>query len=111
ALRIVGGGEVQDGFVTNIASDEEGRGRVTNANLRALLSLTPSEKLTVTLTGMAQRIDANDHGSVDLLTPGVSGPIGEFDQWRLTPTPMTDNFDMLAAELKYKLEWAELASV
>jgi len=111
ALRIVGGYRVDDGFVENLANGSKDVGRTTEKGGRVAVGFTPSDRFNVTLMAISQLLNADDHGSMDLETPGVvPGPPGRFQQWRLTPTRVADDFRLFAATANYDLKWAQFTS-
>ncbi|MFC4312356.1 TonB-dependent receptor [Steroidobacter flavus] len=111
ALRFVGGYRQDGGYVDNIADGSDGIGRTTTGGGRLAFNVKPSDTLSITLRAIAQRMQANGDGAVDLVSPGVSGRLGERQQWRLTPTPVRDDFNALSAEVEYDFGAAALTSV
>lgn len=111
ALRVVAGYRQEGGYVDNLADGSDGIGRTTTGGGRVAFSIEPNDALSITFRALAQRMQANGDGAVDLVSPGVSGPLGELQQWRLTPTPVRDDFSALSLQLNYDFGPAALTSV
>jgi iron complex outermembrane recepter protein len=111
ALRLVGGLQQERGYIDNIADGTEGWGAVKTKYGRLAFGVRASDRLDIVVRGIAQRMEANGDGVSDLESPGVEGRLSENEQWRLTPTPVEDNFSSVSAEINFDATSATLTSV
>lgn len=113
AVRAVLGYRVDDAFIDNLATGSDA-GRYIVKSGRVALGFQPTERLNLTLKANMQRLEANGISTIDVIEESAASLgmfVGPFQQWRFTPEPLTDEFQLLALEANYDMDWAELTFV
>ncbi len=98
------------GYINNIASGREGVNRSDIYGGRLDFLLTPTEELSVRLTGFAQNIGRDGEATADYTFSGAK-PIGTLNQNRQFAEPFDQQFRLLSGTVVYDFGGASLTSV
>jgi outer membrane receptor protein involved in Fe transport len=110
AIRASGFYSRDGGYTDNVASGEADINAADIYGGRIDLLLSPTDRLTVRLTGFAQNIRRDGEGTVDYQFSGR--PIyGALDQFRLFREFYNQNFRVISGALNYRFDGAELISI
>lgn len=110
ALRVVGFGTHDAGYVDNLSRDDDDANQADIYGGRVDLLLTPNEQLRVRLTGLVQEIRRDGEATVDYTFAG-GRPNGELGQNRGYPESLEQSFNLVSATVEYDLGAAELISI
>jgi len=110
ALRLSGYESHDGGYVYNVALHQSNVNRSDVYGGRLDLSVTPTEALTIRLTGFLQNISRDGEGTVDYTLAGM--PIyGGLDQYRKFAEPFDQQFRLVSAKVAYDFGPATLTSI
>ena len=71
---------------------------------------TPTDRLTIRLTGFSQSIASEGTSIVDLNPTTLKPLYGDLEQHRLVPEPINTHYNLGAATVSYDMDWATLSS-
>lgn len=110
AMRATGFYSRDGGYIDNVA---RGAKDVNGSNIyggRADLLFTPTDALSVRLTGSFQNIDRDGRGTADYTLAGGT-PYGTLAHGRPTAEPFEQRFRLISGTVIYDLDWAALTSI
>ena len=104
ALRIVGTFRDREGFVDNIARDEEDANSSSAHSVRALLRSSPGERVDIEVLAMLSEIEEDDF-------PNIDSGLGDLELDSSEPRFHEGEFGLYALTVDVDLGFAELTSV
>jgi iron complex outermembrane receptor protein len=111
ALRVVAYDRRDGGYIDNVARGAEDVNTVRQRGGRAILALTPTENLTVTLSAMTSTLDTDGESSIDMTARTFDPAFGDLTQSRIVPEQLNYDYTLYTANIGYDLGFATLTSV
>jgi len=112
ALRLVGFDSHDGGWIDDPGRNLKNINGVTNYGGRASLLFRPSDKLSIRLNVLTQKIDAGNDTSEDIVVTGNSFHplVGDYKQLRTASSPSMARYGIYNATIDWDWDWATLTS-
>ena len=110
AVRLSGFNSHDGGYIDDISLDRQEVNRSDTYGGRADLLFSPSDVLSIRVTGFLQNIDRNGQGTADYLLSG-SPETGPLVSRRFVPEPFTQQYRLASGTVDYDLGSATLTSI